>query len=103
MATSPAALFDAGAGRGKYVLPRVIIGAGIARNHGWVGDQVDWVGWLIGKAAFRVGDGEAVIRSAGEVIYHAPMMPHALRTTTEPLVIAYLWHGGDLREKPTFV
>ena len=58
---------------------------------------------LAGGARFRIEGSEPVTRRAGEVIYHAPLVSHGLHTGEEPLVIFYLWHGGDLREKPSFV
>ncbi len=38
-------------------------------------------------------------RAAGLPIYHAPWMPHAMRTETVPLVALYLWRGGNLVQK----
>ena len=58
---------------------------------------------LAGSAVCSLGDAEPALRGPGDVLYHAPQMPHGLRTTDDPLVIAYLWQNGDLREKPTFV
>jgi mannose-6-phosphate isomerase-like protein (cupin superfamily) len=58
---------------------------------------------LAGGAAFRLGDNEAVSLAPGSVIHHPSMMPHGLHTGTNTLVIFYLWQGGSLREKPTFV
>lgn len=58
---------------------------------------------LAGTAAFRLGDNEPATRTPGEVIHHPPRMSHGLHTAEIPLVIFYLWKGGDLREKPTFV
>ena len=58
---------------------------------------------LAGSAAFALGDDEPALRKPGDVLYHAPHVAHGLRTTGEPLVIAYLWQNGDLREKPGFV
>ena len=57
---------------------------------------------LAGAAAFRLGENEPVLRTVGELIHHPPLMKHGLHTKEEPLVIFYLWQGGDLREKPTF-
>ena len=58
---------------------------------------------LAGTALCSLGDDEPAIRKPGDVLYHAPNVAHGLRTTGEPLVIAYLWQNGDLREKPGFV
>ena len=38
-------------------------------------------------------------RAPGLPIYHAPRMPHAMRTGTVPLVALYLWRGDNLVEK----
>ena len=58
---------------------------------------------LAGSAVFALGDDEPALRRPGDVLYHAPHVAHGLRTTHEPLVIAYLWQNGDLRETPGFV
>ena len=58
---------------------------------------------LAGSAVSSLGDDEPAIRRPGEVLYHAPHVAHGLRTTGEPLAIAYLWQNGDLREKPSFI
>lgn len=58
---------------------------------------------LAGSAVCSLGDDEPALRTPGDVLYHAPHVAHGLRTTDEPLVIAYLWQNGDLREKPGFV
>ena len=58
---------------------------------------------LAGGAAFRLGDSEPVASSPGTVIHHSSMLPHGLHTGDNTLVIFYLWQGGNLREKPTFV
>ena len=38
-------------------------------------------------------------RAPGLPIYHAPWMPHAMRTETVPLLALYLWRGGNLVQK----
>ena len=58
---------------------------------------------LAGSAFFSRGDDTPALRGPGDVLYHAPHVPHGLRTADEPLVLAYLWQNGDLREKPGFV
>lgn len=58
---------------------------------------------LAGSAQFRIAGAEPVTRRAGEVIYHGPMVSHGLHTRETPLIIFYVWQGGDLREKPSFV
>ena len=58
---------------------------------------------LAGSAFFSRGDDAPALRGPGDVLYHAPHMPHGLRTADEPLVLAYLWQNGDLRERPGFI
>ena len=58
---------------------------------------------LAGSAMCSLGDGPTIKRRAGDILYHAPHVAHGLQTTGESLVIFYLWQGGDLREKPSFV
>ena len=47
------------------------------------------------------GDERFVVRGPGECIHHAPRVPHAMKTGSEPLLALYVWRGGDLAEKST--
>jgi quercetin dioxygenase-like cupin family protein len=47
---------------------------------------------IAGRARWRQGDGGWLMRQPGDRIEHAPNEPHAMRTTDEPLLAAYLWH-----------
>lgn len=47
---------------------------------------------LAGRALWRQGDGLWRDHAPGRRIEHAPMEPHAMRTGSEPLLAAYLWH-----------
>jgi hypothetical protein len=47
---------------------------------------------LSGNALWKQGDGIWRERGSGELINHASMESHAMRTQTEPLLAAYLWH-----------
>ena len=59
---------------------------------------------LEGSAEFRVGRGaRAERRMARDTVQIPSMQHHGFRTTLEPVVILYLWQGGDLREKSTFI
>ena len=59
---------------------------------------------LVGSAKFRVGRGaRAKRRSARDTVQIPSMQHYGFRTTLEQVVILYLWQGGDLREKSTFV
>jgi hypothetical protein len=46
---------------------------------------------LSGNASWKQGDGIWRERGSGELIHHASMESHAMRTQTEPLLAAYLW------------
>ena len=46
---------------------------------------------LSGHAQWRQGDHKWRERGPGDVITHASMEPHAMRTNAEPLLAAYLW------------
>jgi histidine ammonia-lyase len=47
---------------------------------------------LGGRAEWRQGERDWRRRAPGERIEHASGEPHAMRTTAEPLLAAYLWH-----------
>jgi hypothetical protein len=44
--------------------------------------------------------GDFALRPAGALIHHRSDVPHAMRTTSEPLLAAFLWRGGDLGQTP---
>lgn len=54
---------------------------------------------ISGTASWRAGDQDWSLRAEGEIIRHASLVPHAMRTGTEPLLALYLWQDGDLAEK----
>jgi hypothetical protein len=56
---------------------------------------------LIGGAEWRMDDTPFRQREAGEVIYHASGVNHAMRTGDVPLLALYLWRGGPLAERST--
>ena len=47
---------------------------------------------VAGRAQWCQGDGSWRVRLPGDRIEHASSEPHAMRTTDEPLLAAYLWH-----------
>jgi Dimethlysulfonioproprionate lyase len=49
---------------------------------------------ISGAAAWRQGDEIWRERSPGELIHHAPLERHAMRTGTAPLLALFLWRGG---------
>ncbi len=58
---------------------------------------------LAGSSTYRLGENQPVVRTAGDVIHITSQLVHGFTMGDEPLVIFYLWQGGDLREKSTFV
>ena len=54
---------------------------------------------LTGQTRWQQGQEKWVCRPAGRPIYHAPRVPHAMRTEGVPLLAVYLWRGADLTEK----
>jgi mannose-6-phosphate isomerase-like protein (cupin superfamily) len=57
---------------------------------------------LAGSAYFRFDDGAEQLRLADDVVYVEANRRHGLRTGAEPVVIFYLWQGGDLRQTSRF-
>jgi hypothetical protein len=48
-------------------------------------------------------DGDAfTARGAGELIFHASNMRHAMKIGEAPLVALWMWHGGDLAQKADY-
>ena len=58
---------------------------------------------LAGSGAFRLDGHPPERQTAGAVIHVASQLVHGITMDAEPLVVLYLWRGGDLREKSTFV
>ena len=54
---------------------------------------------LTGPTLWQQGHQKWVYRAPGLSIYHAPGVPHAMRTETVPLLALYLWRGANLTEK----
>ena len=54
---------------------------------------------LSGVAEWQMGDADFARVRPGQVIHHAPWVPHAMRCGTEPMAALYLWRGGDLAAK----
>lgn len=54
----------------------------------------DGTGW-------RKGEGDFLVRGAGEIIHHPSDINHAMKTGVEPLLALYLWRGGPLAAKST--
>ena len=58
---------------------------------------------LAGSGTFRLGGHPPRRQAAGAVVHVPSHLVHGITMDTEPLVVLYLWRGGDLREKSTFV
>jgi len=54
---------------------------------------------LTGPTLWQQGHQAWVRRAPGLPIYHAPGVPHAMRTETASLLALYLWRGANLTEK----
>lgn len=93
--------------RGPFVSARVRAGIGVFGKginyppHRHQAEEIYVV--LAGSADFRFGDTAPAKYSVGNLIHVPPQMIHGFTTGKEPLVVFYLWKGGDLREKSTFV
>ena len=58
---------------------------------------------LAGSGTFRL-DGRPPERQAAGGVVHVPsQLVHGITMDVEPMAILYVWRGGDLREKSTFV
>lgn len=54
---------------------------------------------LVGTASWQQGDGPWREHPPGTLVHHASNEPHAMRTSRQPLLAAYLWHSADLNQK----
>ncbi len=54
---------------------------------------------LSGTAAWMRDGADAGALPPGAIIHHPSLMPHAVRTSRQPLLALYLWRGGDLVQK----
>jgi Dimethlysulfonioproprionate lyase len=58
---------------------------------------------LSGGAAWRQGDGDWQQRVPGTLIHHASFETHAMRTAAAPLLALYVWRGGNVQAKASFL
>jgi hypothetical protein len=58
---------------------------------------------LSGIAAWRQGAGDWQQRPPGTLIHHASFEPHAMRTDADPLLALYIWRGGNVHAKASFL
>lgn len=93
--------------RGPFLSERIRAGVGVfaagvdypAHRH----RAEEIYGILAGAGTFRLGATAPERRTAGAIVHVRSQLVHGITMDTEPLVILYLWQGGDLREKSTFV
>jgi len=57
---------------------------------------------LTGQTLWLQEDQDWIFRELGQPIYHAPWVPHAMKTGESPLLALYLWRAGDLKQKSLF-
>ena len=54
---------------------------------------------LTGQTRWQQGNQGWTLRPLGQPIFHAPWVPHAMKTGVSPLLALYLWRAGDLTQK----
>ena len=54
---------------------------------------------LTGQTRWQQGNQGWNLRPLGQPIFHAPWVPHAMKTGSSPLLALYLWRAGDLTQK----
>ncbi|HEY1783660.1 MAG TPA: dimethylsulfonioproprionate lyase family protein [Roseiarcus sp.] len=54
---------------------------------------------LAGRASWRSDQSDWRLRPPGTWIHHSSWTGHAMRTSQEPLLAAYVWRAGDLQAK----
>jgi Dimethlysulfonioproprionate lyase len=54
---------------------------------------------LAGSAFWRSAESDWRLRPPGTWIHHPAWTPHAMRTSKQPLLAAYVWRAGDLTAK----
>ncbi|MEM7067272.1 MAG: dimethylsulfonioproprionate lyase family protein [Pseudomonadota bacterium] len=78
-----------------------IFGPGIHYpNHWHVAEECYFT--LTGGGLWGRDDGPLVERAAGEFVFHESNMHHEMKVKDIPLLVAYLWRGGDLAQKSDF-
>ncbi len=55
---------------------------------------------LAGTAFWQRGNRGYAPRPPGQLIHHPPWLPHAMRTSDEPLLALYVWPGDNLTASP---
>jgi hypothetical protein len=57
---------------------------------------------LTGQTHWQQGNQGWTLHPLGQPIFHAPWVPHAIKTGAPPLLALYLWRAGDLTQKSLF-
>ena len=93
--------------RGPFVSERLRSGIGVWGPsveyplHWHEAEEIYWI--LSGTARFQIGRGQPKsLRKSDEIIFVSSSLPHSFETCDEPLVMFYLWQGGDLRQVSNF-
>lgn len=60
---------------------------------------VEFYGTLTGTGLWQLGDGPFEEKPPGTLIYHPSNVPHAMKTTDEPILTVYGW-VGDILTRP---
>lgn len=58
---------------------------------------------LTGQTHWQQGNQGWTLRPLGQPIFHAPWVPHAIKTGSSPLLVLYLWRAGDLTQKSLII
>ena len=69
-------------------------------NHWHVAEEIYFP--LTSGTLWSRDGGEFLPRQSGECIYHESNMHHAIQTSDQPILAAYVWQGGDLAQKSDF-
>ncbi|MYB35063.1 MAG: hypothetical protein F4X92_08095 [Gammaproteobacteria bacterium] len=64
-------------------------------------EEIYWI--LSGSVWFQIGRDQAKsFKKTGGIVFVPSSIPHSFETREEPLVMFYLWQGGDLRQVSEF-
>jgi len=92
---------------GPFISNQLRSGVGVWRAnveypmHWHDAEEIYWI--LFGSAWFQIGrDQPKSFKKSGEIVFVSSSVPHFFETRDEPLVMLYLWQGGDLRQVSEF-
>jgi hypothetical protein len=73
-----------------FLLGLLLLGPGLHyRDHHHAAPELYWL--LTGPSEWRKGNGDFVMREAGETVWHEPQVVHATRTGANPLLAVWAW------------